>query len=86
MAQPADERVYSVTEARGRFSELIAAAEAGVTVVITRDGEPVVDMSTHRKPRRRIDVDWLRRQTAKIPYSSMDSGDLVRQMRDDDRY
>lgn len=86
MAQPAGEHVYSVAEARARFSELIAAVEAGETVVITRRGEPVVDMSAHRKPPRKIDVDWLRRQTAKIPYSPVDSGDLVREMRDIDRY
>jgi antitoxin (DNA-binding transcriptional repressor) of toxin-antitoxin stability system len=88
MAQPADGHAYtvSVAEARARFSELLDKVEAGETVVITRRGEPIADLSAHRTPREKIDVSWLREQTAKIPYSSMDSGDLLREMRNDYRY
>jgi prevent-host-death family protein len=79
-------QTVSVAEARARFSELLDAVEAGETVVITRRGKPVADLSAHRKPRKQIDVDWLREQTAKIPYSDTDSGDLLREMRDGYRY
>ena len=88
MAQPADDHAYtvSVAEARARFSELLDKVEAGETVVITRRGQPIADLSAHRRPRKRIDVEWLREQTAKIPYSPVDSGDLLREMRNDYRY
>ena len=88
MAQPAKDRpnTVSVAEARARFSELLDAVEAGETVTITRRGEPVADLSAHRGPRKRIDVAWLREQTTKLAYSDTDSGDLVREMRDGNRY
>jgi antitoxin (DNA-binding transcriptional repressor) of toxin-antitoxin stability system len=65
---------------------LLDAAEAGETVVITRRGEPVAELHAHRRAGNEIDWTWLREETAKIPHSSVDSGDLVREMRDDDRY
>jgi antitoxin (DNA-binding transcriptional repressor) of toxin-antitoxin stability system len=88
MAEPAsgDELTVSVAEARARFSELLGAAQAGGTVVITRRGEPVAELHAHRRTTGRIDWSWLHEATAKIPYGATDSGDLVREMRDDDRY
>jgi antitoxin (DNA-binding transcriptional repressor) of toxin-antitoxin stability system len=85
MAQAADDRAYtvSVAEARARFSELLDRAEAGETVVITRRGEPVVDMSAHHKPKQHSDLSWLFEETAKMRYSDIDSADLIRQMRDE---
>jgi antitoxin (DNA-binding transcriptional repressor) of toxin-antitoxin stability system len=38
-----------VLEAKNRFSELVAAAERGEDVVITRRGEPVVRLERLRK-------------------------------------
>ena len=88
MAQPAGGRPHavSVAEARARFSELLDAVQAGETVTITRRGEPVADLSAHRRPCKRIDVAWLREQTTTMAYSGTDSGDLVREMRDGNRY
>jgi prevent-host-death family protein len=86
MAQQTGEHVYSVAEARARFSELIAAAEAGETVVITRRGEPVVELAPRRKVKEKRDLSWLFQATAGMEYSESDSGDLVRQMRNDARY
>jgi antitoxin (DNA-binding transcriptional repressor) of toxin-antitoxin stability system len=87
MSQSAREPAYtvSVAEARARFSELLDKVAAGETVVITRRGEPVADLSAHRKPRKKIDVGWLREQTSMMQHSDIDSGDLLRQMRDDYR-
>ena len=85
MAQSADDHAYtvSVAEARARFSELLDKVEAGETVVITRRGEPIADLSGHRKPKGKRDLSWLHEEAAKIPYSPVDSADLIRQMRDE---
>lgn len=84
MAEAAERRV-SVAQAKARLSELIVAAESGETVVITRRGEPVAELSGRRPPRRagRRDLSWLDEEAAKIPYSPTDSGNLVRRMRDE---
>ena len=87
MTQPAEQaRTVSVAEARAHFSELLDAAEAGETVLITRRGEPVAELRPLGRARGPVDWTWLREETARIPYSAVDSGDLVRRMRDDDRY
>ena len=85
MAQPADDHAYtvSVAEARARFSELLDKVEAGETVVITRRGEPVADLSAHHKPRKKLPAGWLSEQTSKMRYSDVDSADVIRQMRDE---
>ncbi len=82
------ERIVSVAEAKARFSELIAAAEAGDEVVITRRGRPVAALvARNAKPsKRRIDLAWLRERTESLPYQEEDSAALVRRMRDSDRY
>lgn len=38
---------FSVAEAKARFSDLIAMAERGDEVVITRNGKPVIDLTRH---------------------------------------
>jgi len=88
MAQPTTDPTItvSVAEARARFSELLDKVVAGETVVITRRGEPIADLSAHRKPRKKLPVGWLTEQTSKMRHSDMDSGDLLRQLRVDARY
>jgi prevent-host-death family protein len=39
---------FSILEAKDRLAELVREAESGVTVVLTRDGEPVADITPHR--------------------------------------
>jgi prevent-host-death family protein len=84
VAEPVERRV-SVAEAKAHLSELIAAVEAGESVVITRRGEPVAELTARQRPKRsgKRDLSWLFEETAKIPYSSTDSADLIRQMRDE---
>lgn len=79
------ERTVSVAEAKAHLSELIAAAEAGEDVVITRRGEPVATLSPLPRPKRKVDLDWLHGMTAGMPMGE-DSMLVIRQMRDDDRY
>lgn len=40
----------SIKDAKNRFSELARSAEAGETIVITRNGKPVVDLVPHVPP------------------------------------
>jgi antitoxin (DNA-binding transcriptional repressor) of toxin-antitoxin stability system len=82
---------HSVAEARNKLTELIARAEKGEEIVITRHGKPVVKISAlATKPAPRVptqaDWDWLaeRRKGRKIGDGSVDAGTLVSQMRDED--
>jgi prevent-host-death family protein len=50
-------REMSVREANQNFSQLIAAAERGETIVITKNGAPVAKVSPHARTRER-DPEW----------------------------
>lgn len=50
----------SIKEAKNKLSELIRRAEAGETVVITRDGKPVADLAVHKKKPKGIKWEGLR--------------------------
>lgn len=80
------ERTVSVAEAKAHLSELIAAAEAGEDVVITRRGKPIVGLVRLESVKRKVDLDWLREMTKDIPYQEQDSGSFMRGVRDTDRY
>jgi prevent-host-death family protein len=82
------ERTVSIAAAKARLSELVAAAEAGEDVVITKRGRPVVRLVAEPKPKphRPIDLDWLREMTKDIPRQEEDSGTFIRRLRDDARY
>ena len=47
----------AITEAKARLSELVSAAQSGERVVITRHGEPAVELVGCRK-RRKGGIDW----------------------------
>jgi len=54
---------HSVAEAKSHFSELIDRALKAEDVVITRHGNPVVELKSASSPPRRItdaDIEWLR--------------------------
>jgi prevent-host-death family protein len=76
----------SVAEAKARFSELVAAAQAGDEVVITKRGRPVVHLVAVEPARQPVDLSWLRSRTEGMAESSDDSVALIRRMRDDARY
>ena len=50
----------AVSEAKPRLSELIAAAERGERVVITRRGEPAVELVACPKRKRRGGINFKR--------------------------
>ena len=80
------ERTVSVAEAKSHLSELIAAVEAGDEVVITKRGVPVATIVPRPRPKKKIDLDWLREMTKEIPYQEEDAGTFMRRVRDSDRY
>jgi prevent-host-death family protein len=76
---------HSVAEAKNRLSELIDRALAGEGVVITRGGQPVVELRPVPPPGRNLsaeDLDWLadRRPAGQ---ARQDAGALVSDLRDD---
>jgi prevent-host-death family protein len=80
---------HSVVDAKNNLSELIARAEKGEEVVITRHGVPVVELrpvrtsGTGPRPMTQGDWDWLDSVRVKLAPGAPDSATLVRQMRDE---
>ena len=78
--------IYSVAEAKNQLSKLIDRALNGEGVVISRRGEPVVELKPVRPappPITEADIQWLRaRRIGRTP-AKTDAGTLIRQMRDE---
>ena len=57
-------RSVAIAEAKDRFSELVAAAEAGEEIVVTRHGKPAVRITAVKEDateaKRRVLADMLR--------------------------
>jgi prevent-host-death family protein len=75
-----------LADAKARLSELVARAEAGDAVRITRRGRPVAQLTAVSDTRKPVDVAALRRLTEALPRQSEDAASLVRRMRDEARY
>lgn len=76
----------SLAEAKAHLSQLTERAAAGETVLITKRGKPVVQLTRPDKPRKAVDLERLRRLTKDMPSQDEDAGRFVRRMRDDARY
>lgn len=76
----------NLADAKARLSELVDRVAAGETVEITRRGKPVARLEAAETPRTPIDVSALRSLTATMPVQPQSAADLVRSMRDSDRY
>jgi prevent-host-death family protein len=75
----------NLADAKAHLSELVDRVEAGASIDITRRGKPVARLTAVTRPRKPIDAAQLRSLTeALAPQPS--SADLVRSLRDDDRY
>jgi prevent-host-death family protein len=72
--------------AKAHLSELVDRVEAGASVDITRRGKPVARLTAVARARKRIDVALLQSLTATMPPQPQNAADLVRSMRDGDRY
>jgi antitoxin (DNA-binding transcriptional repressor) of toxin-antitoxin stability system len=65
---------------------LVDRAEAGDSIDITRRGKPVARLTAVATPRKPIDAALLGALTATMPPQKQTAADLVRSMRDGDRY
>lgn len=77
---------YSLAEAKTHLSALIERVDAGETVEITRRGKPIANIVPATRKLKKVDVEALRRLTARLPYQEQSAGDFIREMRDDARY
>ncbi len=76
----------NLAEAKARLSELVERAAAGDTVCITRRGKPLAQITAVDTVRKPIDLSALRALTDAMPVQRESARDLVRRMRDQDRY
>ena len=77
---------HSVAEARNQLSKLIDRALSGEGVVITRHGQPVVELKPVAAAPKRItaaDIEWMAaRRRGKL--TDEDAGTFVSRMRDEE--
>lgn len=76
----------NLADAKAHPSELVDRVEAGASIDITRLGKPVARLIAVARPRRPIDATLLQSLTAAMSPQSQSVTDLVRSMRDGDRY
>jgi prevent-host-death family protein len=77
---------HSIAEAKNQLPKLIDRALNGETIVITRRGQPVVELKPVRpapRPMTDADIEWLRARRALLPACKTDAATLVRQMREE---
>src|ERR1700689_3953013 len=84
--QEGDRDAINLAEVKAHLSELVDRVEAGDSIDIPRRGKPVARLTAVTKPRKRVDATLLRALTATMPPQAKGAADLVRSMRDDDRY
>ena len=77
---------HSAVEAKNQLSELIDRALKGEGVVITRHGQPVVELKPITPPGKPITpeaLDWLAERRSRRPIARVDSGTLMSKLRDE---
>lgn len=74
----------SLVEAKAHLSELLDKVEGGETVVITRHGKPVANITATARPKQPIPVDELAQFRARMPRLRKSSAALVRELRDEE--
>jgi len=76
----------NLADAKAHLSKLVDRVEAGDSIDITRRGRRVARLTTIARPRKPIDASMLKALTTTMPPSNQNAADLVRSMRDGDRY
>jgi len=76
----------NLADAKAHLSELIDRVAAGESIEILRRGKPVARLTGSHSPRKSIDLAGLQALTATIDHQSVPAAELVRSMRDSDRY
>ena len=78
--------MVNLADAKAHLSELVDRVELGESIEITRRNKSVALLTPLEKPRKRIDAAALRSLTSGMSESMVSAADLVRSMRDGDRY
>ena len=78
--------VVRLAEAKAHLSELVDRVEAGDSIDITRRGWAVARLIGVARPRKAVDTSQLRLLTQTMSVQTQSATDLVRSMRDGDRY
>lgn len=76
----------SLADAKAHLSELVDRVEAGESIEITRRGKRVARLTTTDHPRKPIDLAALQALTRALPSATQNAADLVRALRDGERY
>ncbi|HEY2048092.1 MAG TPA: type II toxin-antitoxin system prevent-host-death family antitoxin [Caulobacteraceae bacterium] len=76
----------NLADAKAHLSELVDRVEAGESIDITRRGKAVARLTAVFRPRKRVDKVLLEALSASMPRETASAADLVRSMRDEDRY
>lgn len=76
----------SLADAKAQLSKLVDDVEAGGSIEITRRGKPVARLTAVAGPRKPIDAAALKALTEAMPAQPESAAELVRAMRDGDRY
>ena len=76
----------NLADAKAHLSELVDRVEAGESIDITRRGKAVARLTAVSRPRKRVDKALLEALSASMPRETASAADLVRSMRDEDRY
>jgi antitoxin (DNA-binding transcriptional repressor) of toxin-antitoxin stability system len=77
---------HTVAEAKNQLSKLIDCALKGEGIVITRRGQPVVELKRARpvpRPIAEADIEWLRARRVRGTMPKTDARKLVSEMRYD---
>jgi prevent-host-death family protein len=78
---------HSVADARNNLSALIGKALEGEQVIITRHGQPVVELRPVGRKGRRMtpaDVEWLESVRVKPLIPDKDPKNIIERMRDEE--
>jgi prevent-host-death family protein len=76
----------SLADAKAHLSALVDRVEAGDSIDITRRGKPVARLISVARQRKPINAAMLQSLTSTMPPAAQPAADLVRSMRDGDRY
>ncbi|MFT3987293.1 type II toxin-antitoxin system Phd/YefM family antitoxin [Aestuariivirga sp.] len=76
----------TLADAKTRLSELVDRVEAGDSIDITRRGKRVARLAAVAQARKPVDAIALRALTDAQPKHEQGAAELVRDMRDGDRY
>ncbi|WP_040661940.1 type II toxin-antitoxin system Phd/YefM family antitoxin [Nitrococcus mobilis] len=81
-----DSTTVTFAEAKAHLSQLTERAAAGETVIITKRGKPVAQLSRPATSRKPVGLAMLRRLTESMPKQSEEADRFMRRLRDEARY